>query len=169
MKGIASCLWFDHQAEEAARFYTSLFKRSSLGRITRYGDAGSHASGRPKGATMTVEFELEGQKFLALNGGPQFSFSEAVSYVVNCETQEEIDEYWENLSAGGSEGPCGWLKDRYGLSWQIVPVALAEMLHDKDPARADRVMSAMLSMRKLDLAVLRQAYAGAEWSPAARH
>jgi predicted 3-demethylubiquinone-9 3-methyltransferase (glyoxalase superfamily) len=166
MKGITPCLWFDSQAEEAARFYTSVFKHSKVGAISLYGDAGAQASGQPKGSAMTVEFELAGQKFMALNGGPQFTFTEAISLTVNCESQDEIDEFWEKLSLGGSQGPCGWLKDRYGLSWQVVPTALGEMLKDKDPAKRERVMAAMLSMRKLDLAVLKQAYAGVEWSPA---
>jgi predicted 3-demethylubiquinone-9 3-methyltransferase (glyoxalase superfamily) len=162
MKGITSCLWFDHQAEEAARFYTSVFKNSRLGSISRYGDAGAHASGRPQGSVMTVEFELAGQKFLGLNGGPEFKFSEAVSFIVNCENQQEIDEFWTKLSEGGSEGPCGWLKDKFGLSWQVAPTALGEMLADRDPARTERVMAAMLTMQKLDLAALRRAYDGIE-------
>ncbi|HEV8149434.1 MAG TPA: VOC family protein [Gemmatimonadales bacterium] len=158
MKGITSCLWFDNQAEAAARFYASVFKHSRLGSNSRYGDAGAQASGQPKGSAMTVEFELAGQKFLALNGGPQFKFSEAISFIVNCESQQEIDEFWAKLSEGGSPGPCGWLKDKYGLSWQVVPTALGEMLQDKDPAKSERVMAAMLKMQKLDLAVLQQAY-----------
>jgi len=161
MKGFTSCLWFDHQAEEAARFYTSVFKNSRIGTISHYGDAGAKASGRPKGTVMTVEFELAGQKFLALNGGPQFTFSEAISFIVNCETQQEVDDFWAKLSEGGSPGPCGWLKDKYGLSWQVVPTALGEMLEDQDPAKSERVMSAMLKMQKLDLAALKRAYAGA--------
>lgn len=162
MKGITSCLWFDNQAEEAARFYTSVFKNARIGSISRYGEAGAQAAGRPTGSVMTVEFELAGQKFLGLNGGPQFSFSEAISFMVNCETQQEIDAYWAQLSAGGSEGPCGWLKDKFGLSWQIVPAAFGEMLTDQDPERSERVMAAMLQMKRLDIAALRRAYDGVE-------
>ena len=168
MKGFTPCLWFDNQAEAAARFYTSVFRNSKVGTISRYGDAGAQASGQPKGSAMTVEFELAGQEFLALNGGPQFTFNEAISLIVNCESQEEVDEFWAKLSDGGSPGPCGWLKDRYGLSWQVVPTALGEMLQDKDPAKAERVMAALLKMQKLDIAELRRAYEGAE-SPAMAH
>jgi predicted 3-demethylubiquinone-9 3-methyltransferase (glyoxalase superfamily) len=158
VQGLTACLWFDNQAEAAARYYTAIFKPSRMGRIARYGEAGAQASGQPKGSAMTVEFELAGQKFLALNGGPQFKFSEAISFIVNCETQQEIDEYWAKLSEGGSPGPCGWLKDKYGLSWQIVPTALGEMLQDKDPKKSERVMAAMLKMQKLDLNALKRAY-----------
>jgi len=161
MKGLTSCLWFDTQAEDAARFYTGVFKHAKLGSIARYGDAGAKASGRPKGSVMTVEFELAGQRFLALNGGPQFHFSEAISFVVNCENQEEVDDYWAKLTADGSPGPCGWLKDKFGLSWQVTPTALGELLADKDPAKTERVMAAMLTMQKLDIAALQRAYAGA--------
>jgi predicted 3-demethylubiquinone-9 3-methyltransferase (glyoxalase superfamily) len=147
-------LWFDNQAEEAARFYTSIFKGSEIGSISRYGDEGPG----PAGTAMTVTFRLDGQEFMALNGGPEFKFTEAISFLVNCETQEEVDELWEKLSAGGEEGQCGWLKDRYGLSWQIVPTALGEMLQDRDPERAKRVMSAMLQMNKIDIRTLKQAY-----------
>jgi predicted 3-demethylubiquinone-9 3-methyltransferase (glyoxalase superfamily) len=147
-------LWFDNQAEEAARFYTSIFKGSEIGSISRYGDEGPG----PAGTAMTVTFRLDGQEFMALNGGPEFKFTEAISFFVNCETQEEVDELWEKLSAGGQEGQCGWLKDRYGLSWQIVPTALGEMLQDRDPERAKRVMSAMLQMNKIDIRTLKQAY-----------
>ena len=161
MKGITTCLWFDNQAEAAARFYTSVFKHSKLGSITKYGDAGSQASGRPKGSTMTVEFELAGQKFLGLNGGPEFKFSEAISFVVNCEDQKEVDDYWTKLtSGGGSESVCGWLKDRFGLSWQVTPTVLNEMLTDEDPEKAERVMAALMHMRKIDLAALEAAYEG---------
>jgi len=161
MKGITTCLWFDNQAEAAARFYTSVFKHSKLGSITKYGDAGSQASGRPKGSTMTVEFELAGQKFLGLNGGPEFKFTEATSFVVNCEDQKEVDDYWTKLTAGGgSESVCGWLKDKFGLSWQVVPTALSEMLTDEDPEKAERVMAALMHMRKIDLAALEAAYEG---------
>lgn len=161
MKGLTTCLWFDHHAEEAARFYTSVFKHSKMGRLSRYGDSGAQASGRPKGSTMTVEFELAGQKFVALNGGPEFKFTEAISLTVNCDNQEEVDEFWAKLVAGGTAGPCGWLKDRYGLSWQIVPTVLTEMLHDEDPTKTERVMAAMLTMQKLDIATLREAFEGA--------
>jgi len=161
MKGITTCLWFDNQAEAAARFYTSVFKHSKLGSITKYGDAGSQASGRPKGSTMTVEFELAGQKFLGLNGGPEFKFTEATSFVVNCEDQKEVDDYWTKLTAGGgSESVCGWLKDKFGLSWQVVPTALSEMLTDEDPEKAERVMAVLMHMRKIDLAALEAAYEG---------
>ena len=151
---ITPFLWFDYQAEEAARFYTSIFRNSRVEAITRYGEAGPG----PKGSVMTVAFELEGQKFTALNGGPVFKFTEAVSFTVNCETQQEVDEMWEKLSAGGSEVECGWVKDKYGLSWQIVPTALMEMLGDPDPERKERVMRAMLKMTKLDIAGLEAAY-----------
>jgi predicted 3-demethylubiquinone-9 3-methyltransferase (glyoxalase superfamily) len=160
MKGITPFLWFDHQAEEAARFYTSVFKHSKLGNITHYGASGAQASGRAKGSVMTVEFELDDRKFVALNGGPQFPFTEAVSFAVECKNQEEIDYYWGRLSEGGTPSVCGWLKDKYGLSWQIVPAELDELLNEDDPARADRVMAAVISMRKLDLAALREAYEG---------
>ena len=139
-------------------FYTSIFKNSKIGKIARYGDAGAQVSGRPKGTVMTVAFQLEGQKFVALNGGPQFKFIEAISFVVNCQTQEEVDEYWEKLSAGGQEVQCGWLKDKYGLSWQIVPTILGEMLSDPDAKKAERVMKAMLQMKKIDIKGLKQAY-----------
>jgi predicted 3-demethylubiquinone-9 3-methyltransferase (glyoxalase superfamily) len=158
MQKITPCLWFDNQAEEAVNFYVSIFKNSKVGRIARYGEAGAEVSGRPKGTVMTVEFQLEGQEFLALNGGPIFKFTEAVSFVVNCETQEKIDEMWEKLSKGGEKGQCGWLKDKYGLSWQIVPPVLSEMLQDKDAKKSERVMKAMLQMKKLDIKTLKQAY-----------
>jgi predicted 3-demethylubiquinone-9 3-methyltransferase (glyoxalase superfamily) len=154
MQKITTFLWFDDQAEEAMNFYVSIFKNSKIGTVARYGDAGPG----PKGTVMTVTFQLEGQDFMALNGGPLFKFTEAISFFVNCETQEEIDELWEKLSAGGGEGRCGWLKDKYGLSWQIIPTALGEMLQDKDPEKSRRVMQAMLQMDKLDIARLRQAY-----------
>jgi predicted 3-demethylubiquinone-9 3-methyltransferase (glyoxalase superfamily) len=160
MKGITPCLWFDDQAEEAARFYTSVFKNSRVGSISHYGESGSKASGRPKGSVMMVEFEIAGQKFLGLNGGPHFKFSEAISLMVDCENQQEIDEYWAKLSEGGSEGPCGWLKDKYGLSWQVVPTAMGEMMLENDPEKLERVMAAVLTMRKLDLAVLKRASGG---------
>jgi predicted 3-demethylubiquinone-9 3-methyltransferase (glyoxalase superfamily) len=158
MQKITPCLWFDSQAEEAVNFYVSIFKNSTVGRIARYGEAGAEVSGRPKGTIMTVEFQLEGQEFLALNGGPIFKFTEAISFIVNCETQEKIDEMWEKLSKGGEKGQCGWLKDKYGLSWQIVPPVLSEMLQDKDTKKSERVMKAMLQMKKLDIKTLKQAY-----------
>lgn len=154
MQKITPFLWFDDQAEEAARLYVSIFKNSKILSVTRYGDAGPG----PKGAVMVVTFELEGQKFMALNGGPQFTFTEAVSFLVTCETQREIDALWEALSAGGAPGPCGWLKDKFGLSWQIVPSVLGTMLQDKDPQKSQRVMQAMLGMEKIDIAHLKQAY-----------
>lgn len=154
MQKITPFLWFDNQAEEAMHFYVSIFKNSQVLGATRYGDAGPG----PKGAVITAEFQLEGQKFVALNGGPHFKFTEAISFVVNCATQQEVDELWEKLSAGGSEGQCGWLKDKYGLSWQIVPTVLSEMLQDKDAEKANRVMQAVLQMKKLDIAALQQAY-----------
>ncbi len=153
---ITPCLWFDTQAEEAAKLYTSLFDNSRILDISRYGSAGP----RPEGMVMTVEFELDGQRFVGINGGPQFTFDEAVSFQINCETQEEIDYYWERLSEGGEEGPCGWLKDRYGVSWQVVPTGMEELFSDPDPERAKRAMEAMLGMRKLDIAALRRAADG---------
>ena len=149
-------LWFDTEAEEAAAFYTSVFDNSRIVNVTHHTEAGP----RPAGTVMTVEFELEGQRFVGINGGPQFNFDEAVSFQINCETQEEIDYYWERLSAGGQEGPCGWLKDRYGLSWQVVPAGLDELFSDPDRERANRAMQAMLKMGKLDIAVLRRAADG---------
>jgi predicted 3-demethylubiquinone-9 3-methyltransferase (glyoxalase superfamily) len=161
MQKITPFLWFDHQAEEAAKFYTSVFKNSKVGKSTRYGEAAEKAAGRPAGSVMTVEFELEGQKFTALNGGPVFKFNESVSFVVNCETQEEVDYLWEKLTAdGGKDVECGWLRDKYGLSWQIVPTVLIEMLQDKDHEKAERVMKAMLQMQKIDIKTLKEAYAG---------
>ena len=158
MQRISPFLWFDDKAEEAAVFYTSIFKNSKIGTIARYGDSGAEVTGRPKGTAMTVAFQLDGQEFVALNGGPQYKFTEAVSFVVNCQTQEEVDEYWKKLSDGGQEVQCGWLKDKYGLSWQIVPTILSEMLNDPDPKKADRVMKAMLQMKKIDIKGLKQAY-----------
>jgi predicted 3-demethylubiquinone-9 3-methyltransferase (glyoxalase superfamily) len=160
MQRITPCLWFDDKAEEAARFYVSTFKNSKLGPIARYGEAGAQASGRPKGSVMTVTFEIEGQEFVALNGGPLFRFTEAVSFIVKCEAQAEIDEMWSKLSEGGEEGPCGWLKDKYGLSWQIVVPAWDEMLRDKDAAKAERAMATILQMSKPDLHRMQQAYEG---------
>src|SRR6266849_3831516 len=155
-KKITPFLWFDNQAEEAMNFYVSIFKNSKVLDVTRYGEAGPG----PKGTVMTAKFRLDGQEFVALNGGPQFKFTEAISFVVNCETQKEVDEFWEKLSAGGSKGQCGWLKDKFGLSWQIVPTALGKMMSDSDPARSQRVMKALLQMDKLDLAGLKRAYEG---------
>ncbi len=158
MQPITPCLWFDGQAEEAAKFYTSIFDNSKLLGVARYGEAGAAASGRPEGTAMTVEFEIEGQRFLGLNGGPHFKFSEAVSFIVNCKTQREVDELWRKLSEGGEEGPCGWLKDKFGLSWQIVPTVLGEMLKDQNSKKTERVMAAMLKMKKIDIKGLEDAY-----------
>ena len=154
MQKITPFLWFNGNAEDAMNFYTSIFKNSKIGRITRYGDAGPG----PKGTVMSATFQLDGQEFMALNGGPQFKFTEAISFFVNCETQEEVDELWEKLSAGGQKSRCGWLKDKYGLSWQIIPSALGKMLGDKDPEKSQRVMKAMLQMDKIDIKGLEQAY-----------
>ena len=151
---ITTFLWFDNNAEEAIRFYLSIFENSKTVSETRWGEGGPV----PKGTLMTAVFQLEGQEFMALNGGPQFRFTEAISLLVNCETQREVDELWEKLSAGGAPGQCGWLKDKYGLSWQIVPTVLGEMLQDKDPAKVKRVTEALLQMTKLDIQRLRQAY-----------
>lgn len=153
---IKPCLWFDNQAEEAAKFYVSIFKNSKIGAISRYGDAGPG----PKGTVMVVNFKLAGLDLMALNGGPYFKFTEAVSLAVNCETAEEVDYFWEKLSKGGSPSQCGWLKDRYGLSWQIVPALLGKMMSDRDPAKSNRVMKAMLQMKKIDLEALKKAYQG---------
>jgi predicted 3-demethylubiquinone-9 3-methyltransferase (glyoxalase superfamily) len=160
MQRITPFLWFDHQAEEAARLYVSIFKNSRIASIAHYDDEAAKASGRPRGSVMTVAFELDGQDFTALNGGPLFKFTEAISLVVNCETQEEVDHFWEKLSAGGQEVQCGWLKDRFGVSWQIVLTVLSEMLQDKDPERSKRVMAAMLKMKKINIAGLQHAYEG---------
>jgi len=156
MQKITPFLWFDQEAEEAMHFYTSIFKNSKINKVVRYGDAGPG----PKGTVMTADFEIEGQTFTALNGGPLFKFNESVSFVVNCGTQAEVDDLWEKLSAGGKTSQCGWLKDKFGLSWQIVPTALPELLSDPDPLKSQRVMRAMLQMTKLDIAKLRAAYAG---------
>jgi predicted 3-demethylubiquinone-9 3-methyltransferase (glyoxalase superfamily) len=159
---ITPCLWFDDQAEAAVAFYTAIFKKSKVVTVSRYGEAGKEIHGKAPGSVMVVAFELEGQTFTALNGGPEFKFSEAISFQVNCDTQEETDHYWTKLSAGGdpSAQQCGWLKDRYGVSWQIVPTALVEMLDDPDAGKSQRVMTAMLRMKKIDIAELRRAYAG---------
>lgn len=154
MQKITTFLWFNDQAEEAMNLYTSIFKNSRIVSVTRYGEAGPGL----KGTVMSATFQLDGQEFMALNGGPQFRFTEAISLFVNCETQQEIDELWEKLSEGGEKGMCGWLKDRYGLSWQIVPPVLGEMLQDKDAQKSKRVMEAMLKMDKIDIRALKQAY-----------
>jgi predicted 3-demethylubiquinone-9 3-methyltransferase (glyoxalase superfamily) len=157
MPKITPCLWFDTDGEDAARFYASVFPNSKITEVTRYGSAGP----RPEGTVMTVVFELDGQEFLALNGGPQFTFSEAVSFQVFCESQDEVDAYWSKLSDGGEQGPCGWLKDRFGLSWQIVPTVLPQLLADPDAAKSQRVMQAMLGMNKIQIDELEQAAAAA--------
>jgi predicted 3-demethylubiquinone-9 3-methyltransferase (glyoxalase superfamily) len=154
MQKITPFLWFDGKAEEAVNFYVSIFKNSKIGSVTRYGEAGPG----PKGTVMSATFQLDGQDFFALNGGPHFTFSPAISLFVNCETQQEVDELWEKLSEGGEKQKCGWLKDKYGLSWQIIPSALSEMLHDKDAVRSGRVMKAMLQMDKIDIKGLKRAY-----------
>jgi predicted 3-demethylubiquinone-9 3-methyltransferase (glyoxalase superfamily) len=156
MQKIHPFLWFDNQAEEAMNFYVSIFKNSKIGKIVRYGDAGPG----PKGSVMTATFELVGQQFTALNGGPHFKFTEAISFVVDCKSQEEVDELWEKLSAGGEPGHCAWLKDKFGLSWQIVPSVLVELLSNPDPAKSKRVMEAMMKMTKIDIAKLKQAAQG---------
>jgi predicted 3-demethylubiquinone-9 3-methyltransferase (glyoxalase superfamily) len=160
MQKIIPCLWFDDKAEEAAKFYASIFKNSKIGDISRYGKEGYEFHGKEDGTVMTVDFEIEGQKYVALNGGPIFKFNEAISFQVHCETQKEVDYYWEKLSEGGDEKAqqCGWLKDKYGVSWQIVPVVLTKMLQDKDAKKSQRVMKALLQMRKLDIKTLTQAY-----------
>jgi predicted 3-demethylubiquinone-9 3-methyltransferase (glyoxalase superfamily) len=154
MQKITPFLWFDDQAEEAMNFYVSIFKNSKVGSVSRYGEGGP----RPEGMVMTATFQLDGQEFMALNGGPEFHFTEAISFFVNCETQEEVDELWEKLSEGGEKGRCGWLKDKYGLSWQIIPTALGELLGAKDAVKAQRVMQAMLQMDKIDIQGLKRAY-----------
>jgi predicted 3-demethylubiquinone-9 3-methyltransferase (glyoxalase superfamily) len=162
MQNISPCLWFDNQAEEAAKFYVSIFKNSRIGNITRYGEEGYDIHKMPPGMVMTVEFQLDGKDFVALNGGPVFKFNEAISFQVHCETQEEVDHHWEKLSKGGDKDAqqCGWLKDKYGVSWQIVPTVLPKMLRDKDPTKSQRVMKALLQMKKLDMKRLNQAYEG---------
>jgi predicted 3-demethylubiquinone-9 3-methyltransferase (glyoxalase superfamily) len=162
MPNITTCLWFEKQAEEAANFYVRVFaeggRSATIGKIARYGESGATASGQRKGAVMTVEFELDGQKFLGLNGGPLFKFSPATSFVVNCETQEDIDYFWAKLGQGGKDGQCGWIDhDKFGVSWQVVPAVLGELVSDPDPIKAESVMTAMLSMKKLDMEALKNA------------
>ena len=154
MQKITPFLWFDDKAEEAMNFYVSIFKNSKIGTITRYGEAGPG----PMGSAMSVTFQLDGQEFFALNGGPHFKFTEAISFFVNCETQQEVDELWEKLSAGGEKSRCGWVKDKYGLSWQIIPSVLTKLLGNKNPGKAKKVMEAMLQMTKIDIGLLQQAY-----------
>ena len=162
MQNITPCLWFDDKAEEAAKFYASIFKNSKIGDVIHYGKEGYEIHGKEEGSVLTVDFEIEGQKFVALNGGPIFKFNEAISFQVHCETQEEVDYYWEKLSEGGDEKAqqCGWLKDKYGVSWQIVPIVLIKMLKDKDTKKSERVMKVMLQMHKLHINRLVQAYEG---------
>jgi predicted 3-demethylubiquinone-9 3-methyltransferase (glyoxalase superfamily) len=159
LQKITPCLWFDSEAEPAAQLYTSIFPNSKIGKVSRYGEAGKEFHGKEPGTAMTVPFELDGQSFLGLNGGPMFKLSEAVSFMVNCDTQEEIDYFWEKLSAGGDEKAqqCGWLKDKFGLSWQVVPSMLPEMMTDPDPAKSQKVMGALMQMKKLDIAALKRA------------
>ncbi|MBO0763330.1 MAG: VOC family protein [Hyphomicrobiaceae bacterium] len=159
---ITPCLWFDTEAEEAANFYVSIFKNSKIASVNRYGKEGHDVHGKPAGSVMTVEFEIEGQKFVGINGGPQFKFTEAVSFQIPCKTQEEVDYYWTRLTEGGKEVACGWLKDKFGLSWQVVPKQLSEMLSDKDTAKAGRVTKAFLKMKKFDIEALRRAFEGKE-------
>jgi predicted 3-demethylubiquinone-9 3-methyltransferase (glyoxalase superfamily) len=163
MQKITPFLWFADNAEEAVKFYRSIFKNSKVGRILRYDEEAAKVSqsGRPAGSVLTIEFEIEGQKFVALNGGPQFKFNESISFVVNCETQKEVDYFWEKLTAdGGEESQCGWLRDKFGVSWQVTPTVLVDMLHDKDAKKSERVMKAMLQMQKIDIEKLEAAYRG---------
>lgn len=160
-EGFTTCLWFDGQAEEAAAHYVSVFKNSRLGRVTHYGEGAP----QPAGSVLTVEFVANGQRFVALNGGPEFKFTEAISFQILCADQDEIDYYWNSLTEGGEPGPCGWLKDRFGVSWQVVPAALIEMISDSDPRKASRATAAMMSMGKFDLAALEKAYAGEQSTP----
>jgi predicted 3-demethylubiquinone-9 3-methyltransferase (glyoxalase superfamily) len=155
MQKLTPCLWFDTEGEDAAKFYTSIFPNSRIVETAYYGSAGP----RPEGTVMTVEFELDGQRFIALNGGPQFKFSEALSFQINCESQDEVDDYWGKLSEDGEEGPCGWLKDKFGLSWQVIPTVLPELLSDPDREKSQRVMAAMLNMRKIEIPELERAAA----------
>ena len=159
MQKITPFLWFDDQAEEAAKFYTSIFKESKVGRIFRNTEEAAEKTGRPVGSVLTIEFEIQGQKFVALNGGPLFKFNEAISFVINCETQEEVDYFWEKLTAnGGEESACGWLTDKFGVSWQVTPTVLIDMLHDSDQEKSEHVMQAMLQMKKIDIKTLKDAY-----------
>ncbi len=160
MQKIRPFLWFDDKAEEAARFYCAIFKNSKIGTVARYGDAGAVVSGQSKGTVMTVNFRLDGQEFIALNGGPIFKFTEAISFVVNCKTQKEVDYYWEKLSKGGKESQCGWLKDKFGVSWQVVPTGIGQLFGGKNPKKSERAMQAMLKMSKLDIVKLKKAYEG---------
>ena len=157
---LTPCLWFDTEAEAAAKHYTSIFKNSKLGAVSRYGKEGKEVHGKDAGSVMTVEFEIDGQKFLALNGGPHFKFTEAVSFQIHCENQAEVDHFWSKLSEGGQESRCGWLKDKFGLSWQVTPTVLPQMLQDKDHEKAKRVMAAMLEMKKISIDGLKRAYEG---------
>ena len=159
MQKITSCLWFDDNAEEAVKFYASLFRNSKTLQVSHYGETGSIVAGRPKGSVMTITFQLDGQEFMALNGGPHFKFTPAISLMVNCETQAEIDQYWDKLSEAGGTLQCGWLTDKFGVSWQIVPATLAQMMQDDQPEKAEKVMKAILEMEKLDLPTLERAYA----------
>ena len=161
-KAITPCLWFDTLAEEAAKFYVSVFKNSKITSVGRFPDAGQDVHGKPAGSVMVVAFELDGQPFTALNGGPQFKFDEAVSFQVMCDTQGDVDYYWKALTAGGQEGPCGWLKDKFGLSWQVVPSAIPKMMTDPDAKKSARVMNALMKMKKLDVATLERAFEGAD-------
>jgi len=161
MQKITPFLWFDNEAEQAAKFYVSVFKNSRVGKVLRYDEASAKAAGGEVGSVLTIEFEIDGQKFTGLNGGPEFKFNESISFVVNCDTQEEVDYFWEKLTAeGGQESQCGWLKDKFGVSWQITPAILIEMLHDKDEEKSARVMKAMLQMQKIDIEKLKEAHAG---------
>jgi predicted 3-demethylubiquinone-9 3-methyltransferase (glyoxalase superfamily) len=159
MSKITPFLWFDDRAEEAARFYTSIFRKSKIRKVVHYADAAAKASGRPAGSVMTIEFQIEGQKFIALNGGPYFKFTEAVSFVVHCRTQAEVDRFWTKLSSGGRQGQCGWLKDKFGLSWQVIPDILVDLLDSADAAKTQRVMEALLCMRKIDIKKLKRSFA----------
>jgi predicted 3-demethylubiquinone-9 3-methyltransferase (glyoxalase superfamily) len=159
---ITPCLWFDSEAEDAAEFYVSVFRNSRIASVNRYGKEGHDVHGKPAGSVMSVEFEIEGQKFVGLNGGPQFKFSEAISFQIHCKDQEEIDYYWRRLTDGGKEVACGWLKDKFGLSWQVVPTELFAMLSDKDRAKTERVTKAFMQMKKFDIARLRRAFEGRE-------
>ena len=161
MQRITPFLWFDDQAEDAANFYTSVFKNSNIGRIFRHTEEAAEKTGRPVGSVLTIEFEIEGQKFVALNGGPLFKFNESISFVINCETQDEVDYFWGKLTAdGGEESACGWLKDKFGMSWQVTPTILIDMLNDSDEEKSGRVMQAMFQMKKIDVKALKDAYQG---------